>query len=72
MIISAHVLNNKDNKGQVKPELCLNSLGNSGNYPISLVISESTYLQSIICLMMYLPMLMKPHLLGKMLETGIR
>lgn len=57
---------------KISPELCLTSLGHSGNYPRSLVISESTYLQSIICLTMYLLMLMKPHLLGKMLETRIR
>lgn len=69
LTFSALVLNNK---GHVKLELCLTSLRHSGNYPGSLVISECTYLQSIGCLIMYLPEVMKSHLLGKMLETRIR
>lgn len=72
VMLSTPVLKNKDNKGNVKPELCLTSLRHSGNYPRSRLISESTYLQIIICLVMYLPMQMKPPLLGKMLETRIR
>lgn len=61
-----------NNKGHVKTDLCLTSLSHSGNYSGRLVISESTCLHTVICLIMYLPMVMKLHLLGKMLETRIK